>query len=101
MGQRQSHTAARTYIKESGGKMQVKEENAIDNQYIFRYKDGSISEVITYRKYLISEIMKDAAARENHAIPEFSTESVSLSKLKKFIGYAKAAGYTIYKVRKL
>ena len=37
--------------------MQGKEENAIDNQYIFRYKDGPLSEVITYRKYLIGDIM--------------------------------------------
>lgn len=81
--------------------MQGKAENTIDNQYIFRYKDGPLSEVITYRKYLIGEIMKDAAARGNHAIPDFSTESVTLSKLKKFIDCAAAAGYTVYKVRKL
>lgn len=44
--------------------MQGKEENEIDNQYIFRYKDGPLSEVITYRKYLIGEIMKTQPREE-------------------------------------
>ena len=36
--------------------MQSKEENALDNQYIFRHGSGSFSDVITYRKCLIDEI---------------------------------------------
>ena len=38
--------------------MQSKEENALDNQYIFRHDSGSFSDVITYRKCLIDEIKK-------------------------------------------
>ena len=38
--------------------MQSKEENAFDNQYIFRHGSGSFSDVITYRKCLIDEIKK-------------------------------------------
>lgn len=81
--------------------MQSKEENALDNQYIFRYGNGPFSEVITYRKCLIDEIKKDANTMENHDIQNFSSKSVTDDKLEAFAEIADAAGYTIYKVQKL
>lgn len=64
--------------------MQSKEENALDNQYIFRYGSGPFSEVITYRKCLIDEIKKDANTMENHDIQNFSSKSVTDDKLEAF-----------------
>lgn len=74
--------------------MQSKEENALDNQYIFRYGSGPFSEVITYRKCLIDEIKKDANTTENHDIQNFSSKSVTDDKLEAFAEIADAAGYT-------
>ena len=81
--------------------MQSKEENALDNQYIFRHDSGSFSDVITYRKCLIDEIKKDANTMENHDIQNFSSKRVTDDKLEAFTEIAEAAGYTIYKVQKL
>lgn len=69
-----------------------------NEQYIFRYKSGCFSEVITYRKYLIKKIKADLNTKENMAIQTFSTERITSDKLEAFIQIAKDAGYTIYKV---
>lgn len=81
--------------------MPTKEENAPENQYIFRYKSGPFSEVITYRKSLIEEMKKDANALENQAIQNFSSSSVTSDRLEAFAEIARSAGYSIYKVQKL
>lgn len=81
--------------------MLIEKENAQNEQYIFRYKSGCFSEVITYRKHLINKIKADTNAKENPEIQTFSSESVTSEKLEAFIRIAKAAGYTIYKVVKL
>lgn len=81
--------------------MLVEKENAKNEQYIFQYKSGCFSEVITYRKHLINKIKDDQYAKENRAIQTFSSESVASEKFEAFIQIAKDAGYTIYKVIKL
>lgn len=70
--------------------MQSKEENALDNQYIFRHGSGSFSDVITYRKCLIDEIKKGANTMENHDIQNFSSKSVTDDKLEAFTEIAEA-----------
>lgn len=82
-------------------KILIEKENAKNEQYIFQYKSGCFSEVITYRKHLINKIKADLNAQENVEIQAFSSENVTGEKLEAFIRIAKAAGYTIYKVVKL
>lgn len=81
--------------------MLIEQENAKNEQYIFQYKNGCFSEVITYRKHLINKIKADLNTQENMAIQTFSSESVTSEKFEVFIRIAEAAGYTIYKVIKL
>lgn len=82
-------------------KLLVEKENAKNEQYIFRYKSGCFSEVITYRKHLIKKIKADLNTKENMAIQTFSSESVTSERFEAFIRIARNAGYTIYKVEKL
>ena len=79
----------------------IEKENAKNEQYIFRYKCGCFSEIITYRKYLINKIKADPNAKENTEIQTFSSESVTSEKLEAFIQVAKNAGYNIYKIAQL
>lgn len=81
--------------------MPIDKENAKNNQYIFQYKSGCFSEVITYRKHLINKIKAEPNAKENMAIQAFPSESITSEKLEAFIQIAKDAGYVIYKVEKL
>lgn len=81
--------------------MLIEQENAKNEQYIFQYKNGCFSEVITYRKHLINKIKADLNAQGNMAIQTFSSESVISERFEAFIRIAKNAGYTIYKVEKL
>lgn len=81
--------------------MSIERENAKNEQYIYRYKNGCFSEVITYRKHLINKIKADLNTQENMGLQTFSSESVTREKLEAFIQVAKDAGYTIYKVEKL
>ena len=81
--------------------MSIEKENAPNEQYIFQYKHGHFSKVITYRKYLINKIKADPNATENTTIQTFSTESVNKEKFDAFVRIANDAEYTIYKVEKL
>ena len=83
--------------------MLVEKENAKNEQYIFRYKSGCFSEVITYRKHLIKKIKADLNTKENNwRIKPFRSESRNQAKeFEAFIRIARNAGYTIYKVEKL
>lgn len=81
--------------------MSIKNENSNNNLYIYRHADGNISEVITYRKYLIEEIKKHPSAKDNMEIQSFSPESVTNDKFEKFISIAKNARFTIYQVNEL
>lgn len=81
--------------------MLVEKENAKNGQYIFQYKSGCFSEVITYRKHLINKIKADLNTQENMAIQTFSSEGVTSGKFETFVQIASDAGYTIYKVEKL
>ena len=81
--------------------MPVEKENAKNEQYIFRYKSGCFSEVITYRKYLIESIKSHPMAIKNEEVQNFSSKSVTSERFEAFIRIARNAGYTIYKVEKL
>lgn len=81
--------------------MSIYKENAKNEQYIFQYRQGHFSEVITYRKHLINMIKDDPNAKGNTEIQSFSSESVTIEKFEAFIRTANNAGYVIYKVEKL
>lgn len=81
--------------------MLIEKENAKNEQYIFQYKSGCFSEVITYRKHLINKIKADLHAKENMTIQTFSSESVTSERFEAFIRIARDAEYTVYKVEKL
>jgi tripartite-type tricarboxylate transporter receptor subunit TctC len=81
--------------------MSIERENAKNEQYIYRYKGGCFSEIITYRKHLINKIKNDPDMKENMKIQQFSSESVTSERFKSFIEIVKNTGYTIYKVEKL
>lgn len=81
--------------------MSIYKENAKNEQYIFQYRHGHFSEVITYRKHLINMIKDDPNAKGNTEIQSFSSESVTIEKFEAFIITANNAGYVIYKVEKL
>ena len=72
-----------------------------NNQYVFKYKDEPLSEVITYRKYVVKKIQEHEKLKSNSDIQTFSCESVSDERFSRFIRLAKDAGYTIYKVMEL
>ena len=81
--------------------MTTRNENARNEQYIFKYKDNPIKEVITYRKNVIQGIQRDVNAANISAIQEFSAESVTDARLEAFAEIAREAGYTIYKVEEI
>lgn len=81
--------------------MSTEQENAKNAQYIYQYKGGCFSKVITYKKYLIRKIKDDLNAKSNTAIQAFSSEGVTSGKFETFVQIASDAGYTIYKVEKL
>ena len=81
--------------------MSIEQENAKNAQYIYQYKCGCLSEVITYKKYLINKIKDDLNPKSNTAIQAFSSEGVTSGKFETFVQIASDAGYTIYKVEKL
>lgn len=74
--------------------MLIEHENAKNEQYIFQYKNGCFSEVITYRKHLINKIKADLNTQENMAIQTFSSESVTSERFEAFIRIARNAGYS-------
>lgn len=81
--------------------MSVNNENSKNNQYVFRYADGNLSKVITYKKYLIEEIKDHPNAKNNFDIQSFSSESVTDNKFERFITIAKNAGFTVYEIKEL
>lgn len=83
------------------GESNMSTENSKNNQYVFKYKDEPLSEVITYRKYVVKKIQEHEKSKSKSDIQTFSCESVSDERFSRFIRIAKDAGYTIYKVMKL
>ncbi len=81
--------------------MSIERENAKNAQYIYQYKGGCFSEVITYKKHLINKIKCDSNTKGNGAIHAFLPENVTDKKFEAFVQIASNAGYTIYKVEKL
>ena len=51
--------------------MAIYKEIAKNEQYVFQYRHGHLSEVITYRKHLINMIKDDPNAKDNTAIQSF------------------------------
>ena len=51
--------------------MAIYKENAKNEQYVFQYRRGHLSEVITYRKHLINMIKDDPNTKDNTAIQSF------------------------------
>lgn len=51
--------------------MSIEQENAKNAQYIYQYKGGCFSEVITYKKYLINKIKDDLNAKSTRQFKPF------------------------------
>ena len=73
----------------------VEKENAKNEQYVFKYLNENISEVITYKKHVIINIKNHPAANDNADIQNFPSESVTDDKFDRFISVAGNARFKI------
>lgn len=46
-------------------------EGSKNNQYVFKYKDEPLSEVITYRKYVVKKIQKHEKIKKQFGHSKF------------------------------
>lgn len=68
-------------------------ENSTTNLYVYEYK-GRLSDKITYRKNLVSEIQ----GRCGNALGAFDADAMNEASFRSFAERAKAEGFTIYRL---
>ena len=77
--------------------MGTEKEKAENDQYVFRYRDDPLSQIITYKINVIEEIKRRSDTLKNQEIQNIS----SVREWKSFVEVAQKANYTIYKLRKI
>lgn len=81
--------------------MSTDNEKTSNNQYLLYNEKDDTKIIISYRTNVIKEVQQHLAQSNNLKIKNFSSESITDEKFKKFLIYAKEFGYSVYKLEKL
>ena len=86
--------------------MPTNNESAVEQAYIFRYKNEQFSKVITYKKNVIREVQQDCNNRnitqeQQKLILSYNVQRTTERLFNRFVDSARSLGYEFYKPTKL
>lgn len=85
--------------------MPTNNERTANNAFVYRFRNGNFSNVITYMKNVISEIQQDCRNRELtdeqvNKILSFGNNPTE-SDFIRFVNYTECLGYSFYKLTEI
>lgn len=86
--------------------MSTRNENASNDKYIYRFRDESFSQDITYKKNVVEDIQKNCLKHnlnkeQIERILQFNTNNLNGEAFFRFVACVNECGYEVFEISKI